>query len=103
VPEQEPIKRFKVIVPSRTVIRGGCSRCSWPSVFGGPRCCSKVCPFRTQMSGNTPLGLILIGAAIRMEAVMSIIDQALKANERYAKTYDPKWGGKGLHDRKLWS
>jgi carbonic anhydrase len=24
--------------------------------------------------------------------VMSIIDQALKANESYAKTYDPKWG-----------
>ena len=23
---------------------------------------------------------------------MSIIDQALKANERYAKTYNPKWG-----------
>jgi hypothetical protein len=23
---------------------------------------------------------------------MSIIDQALKANELYAKTYDPKWG-----------
>src|SRR6476619_5192572 len=23
---------------------------------------------------------------------MSVIDQALKANERYAKTYDPKWG-----------
>ena len=23
---------------------------------------------------------------------MSIIDQALKANEAYAKTYDPKWG-----------
>ena len=27
-----------------------------------------------------------------METAMSIIDQALKANERYAKTYDPKWG-----------
>jgi carbonic anhydrase len=27
-----------------------------------------------------------------MEMAMSIIDQALKANERYAKTYDPKWG-----------
>lgn len=23
---------------------------------------------------------------------MSVIDQAMKANERYAKTYDPKWG-----------
>ena len=23
---------------------------------------------------------------------MSVIDQALKANELYAKTYDPKWG-----------
>ena len=23
---------------------------------------------------------------------MSIIDQALKANELYAKTYDPEWG-----------
>ena len=33
-----------------------------------------------------------VGAAIKMEIVMSIIDQALKANERYAKTYDPKWG-----------
>ena len=38
---------------------------------------------------------------------MSIIDQALKANERYAKTYNPKWGegpprgGKGLRGRKL--
>jgi carbonic anhydrase len=29
-----------------------------------------------------------------METAMSIIDQALKANERYAKTYDPKWGGR---------
>jgi carbonic anhydrase len=27
-----------------------------------------------------------------MEEVMSVIDQALKANEQYAKTYDPKWG-----------
>jgi carbonic anhydrase len=27
-----------------------------------------------------------------METAMSIIDQALKANERYAKTYNPKWG-----------
>jgi carbonic anhydrase len=27
-----------------------------------------------------------------MEEVMSVIDQALKANELYAKTYDPKWG-----------
>jgi carbonic anhydrase len=27
-----------------------------------------------------------------MEEAMSIIDQALKANERYAKAYDPKWG-----------
>jgi carbonic anhydrase len=27
-----------------------------------------------------------------MEEVMSLIDQALKANELYAKTYDPKWG-----------
>ena len=33
-----------------------------------------------------------VGAAIKMEIVMSIIDQALKANERYAQTYDPKWG-----------
>ena len=23
---------------------------------------------------------------------MSVIDEALKANELYAKTYDPKWG-----------
>ena len=30
--------------------------------------------------------------AIKTETVMSIIDQALKANELYAKTYDPKWG-----------
>jgi carbonic anhydrase len=27
-----------------------------------------------------------------MEIAMSIIDQALKANERYAKAYNPKWG-----------
>ena len=33
-----------------------------------------------------------VGAAIKMEIVMSIIDQALKANERYAKAYDPKSG-----------
>src|SRR5689334_2723286 len=33
------------------------------------------------------------GAAIKMgNTVMSVIDQALKANELYAKTYDPKWG-----------
>jgi len=25
---------------------------------------------------------------------MGVIDQALKANELYAKTYDPKWGPK---------
>ena len=28
----------------------------------------------------------------KIEEVMSLIDQALKANELYAKTYDPKWG-----------
>ena len=33
---------------------------------------------------------------------MSIIDQALKANERYAETYNPK-RAKGLRGRKLWS
>ena len=33
---------------------------------------------------------------------MSVIDQALKANELYAKTYDPKWGG-GLPGQNLWS
>jgi len=38
----------------------------------------------------------------RRETVMSIIDQALKANELYAKTYDPKWGA-GPPSRKLWS
>jgi carbonic anhydrase len=27
-----------------------------------------------------------------MEEVMGLIDQALKANERYSETYDPKWG-----------
>ena len=27
-----------------------------------------------------------------VETVMSVIDQALKANELYAKTYDPKCG-----------
>ena len=39
-----------------------------------------------------------VGAAIKMEIVMSIIDQALKANERYAK----QSGGKDLRGRKLW-
>jgi carbonic anhydrase len=27
-----------------------------------------------------------------MEVVMGVIDQTLKANERYSKAYDPKWG-----------
>ena len=27
-----------------------------------------------------------------METIMSVLDHALKANERYARTYDPKWG-----------
>jgi hypothetical protein len=40
--------------------------------------------------------------AINMETTMSIIDQALKANELYAKCMIQS-GGKGLHGRKLWS
>jgi hypothetical protein len=56
------------------------------------------CPFPNAQSARHRFDPV--GGAIKMEIAMSIIDQALKANERYAKTYNPKWG-KGLRGRKL--
>ena len=48
------------------------------------------CPFPNAQSARHRFDPV--GGAIKMEIAMSIIDQALKANERYAKTYNPKWG-----------
>jgi hypothetical protein len=30
---------------------------------------------------------------LERETVMSLIDQAMKANEQFAKKYDPNWAG----------
>ena len=39
---------------------------------------------------NTYLSVQQSSLASKLEDVMSVIDQALKSNERYAKAYDPR-------------
>ena len=52
--------------------------------------CVKAVIWECRLNG----GALNLHSMLESEAVMSIIDQAMKANEKFAKRYDPKLGGR---------